>query len=111
MAITKVQSQNEYPVQYMENASYDKDFNILTREVMGYDGQNLQRMNADNQQIYHVNSGGYDYFCFAAPGTPLASAKWRVFRLDGDTNLLYADGNANFDNVATDPTLLNYVYS
>jgi hypothetical protein len=79
--------------------------------MMGYDGKNLQRMNADNQQIYSVTDGGYTYFCFAAPGTALADAKWRIFRLDGSANLLYADYNANYDNVATDPTLLDYGYS
>jgi hypothetical protein len=95
----------------MENASYDKDFNVLTREIVGFDGQNLQRLLADNLQMFCDSDGTYDYFCFAAPGTAQATDKWMVFRLDNDGSKQFADGNANFDNVATDPTLLSYSYS
>ena len=97
--------------QTIQNSSFDEDYGVTMVEQLGFDGKGLQRQNATNQQIYSVTDGGYTYFCFAAPGTPLAEASWRVFRLDSDTNLMYADANANFDNVATDPTLLNYAYS
>lgn len=92
------------------NHSFDDDFGILLTEGAGYDGQNLQRLNASNLQIYSLTSGGYTYFCFSAPGTAQADAKWRVFRIDADCNLMYADANANYDNVATDPTILSYAY-
>jgi len=97
--------------QYLDNTSWDEVFETYVTQVMGYDGQNLQRPNADNLQIKSVNSGGYTYFCFAAPGTAEATAKWRIFRLDGDANLMYADGDANYDNAATDPTALSYSYT
>jgi len=95
----------------MQNLGFDIDFNVPVVETLGYDGQNLQRTVTDNLQIYHLVNGGYDYFCFSAPGTALATAGWMIFRLDSDTNKMYADANANFDNVATDPTALDYWYS
>ena len=93
------------------NAGYDQDFDMPAVENLGYDGQNLQRMNAGNLQIYSTSGAGYTYFCFSAPGTALATAKWQVFRVGTGANLLYADHNANYDNIATDPTLLTYNYS
>ena len=98
-------------VQELQNSTFDSGFGVLTTEGLGYDGQSLQRLNADNQQIYSVTSGIYTYFCFAAPWTALATAKWRIFRLDTEANLMFADADANFDNVATDPTSLSYSYA
>lgn len=49
------------------------------------------------------NDGTYKYFGEAAPGTALATAKWRVSRLRiSDSYIQWADGNGNFDNVFTD---------
>lgn len=90
---------------------FDEDYNVLRTSPYGTSGDNLNRAISNTIQIYAVNSGGYDYFCFSAPGIALATAKWQVFRLDGSGNLMYADANAAFDNVATDPTLLDYAYS
>jgi hypothetical protein len=97
--------------QYLQNESWDTVFGTLVFQAMLYDGQNLQRPNADNLQIKSVISGGYTYFCFAAPGTAEATAKWRIFRLDGDANLMYAGGDAGYTNVASDPTALSYSYT
>ena len=97
--------------QYLQNSSFDGTYGVFAVEGVGYDGSNLQRLNADNLQIYSLTDGGYTYFCFAAPGTALATAAWRIFRLDGDCNLMYADHNASYDNVATDPTILTYDYA
>ena len=91
--------------------AFDPTYNVIRTSPYGSSGDNLQRALSNTLQIYAVSSGGYDYFCFAAPGTALATAKWQVIQLDGSGNLMYADANANFDNVATDPTLLNYAYS
>ena len=102
---------NKHTVQNMMNWSFDPVTNMNMVEPVGFDGQTMSRMWSSNLQIYTVSSGGYDYFCFAAPGTAQATAKWAIFRLDGSGNLMYADANTNFDNVATDPTLLTYAYS
>lgn len=90
---------------------FNPTYNILNVGAYGFDGKGLSILNSSNLQIYSVSSGGYNYFCFAAPGTALADANWQIFRIDGDGSLIYADANANYDNVATDPTLLSYSYS
>ena len=53
-------------------------------------------------------SGSYTYIAEAVPGTATSSALWRAQRVDGDGNTVWADGDANFDNVATDLTALSY---
>ena len=37
-----------------------------------------------------------------------AAAVWRVQRTDAAGSTIYADGNENFDNVATDLTILSF---
>jgi hypothetical protein len=63
------------------------------------------------QQVKIVESGGYTYVCFATVGTSVAASAWRIFRVDSTGNVLYADADDSYDNIATDPTLLNYSYS
>lgn len=92
------------------NAAFDDEFQVLKVRPYGSDGQYLQSAMADNLQIKAVEDGGYTYFCFSAPGTTEATAKWQCFRLDGTANLLYADGNASYTHPATDPTALSYTY-
>ena len=57
-------------------------------------------------------SGSYTYIGIAAPGTAQATAKWQCKRIDesvsGTTIITWADGSANFDQVATDLTALTY---
>ena len=54
--------------------------------------------------------GSVDYVGEAAVGTATSSALWRAKKVDSTTGILitWADGNANFDNVATDLTTLTY---
>ena len=45
----------------------------------------------------------YKYFGEAVPGSALTNPEWRVSRMNLTTSQLqWADGNANFDNVYTD---------
>ena len=61
-------------------------------------------------------SGGFTYIGEARPpGTKYASRAlheaapdWRVQRVDAAGSTIYADGNENFDNVATDLTILSF---
>lgn len=92
------------------NSVFDDETKTLKIRAYGTDGQNLQTLNASNLQIKTVTGGGYTYFCFAAPGTPVSTPKWQVFRLDDSLNLMFADGDALFNNSATDPTALSYTY-
>jgi len=50
------------------------------------------------------------YVGVAAPGTAQATAKWQCKKIDETIGIVitWADGNENFDNVATDLTALSY---
>lgn len=52
------------------------------------------------------------YKCEALPGASAAAAVWRVqkitYAVGGDYTVQWADGNANFDNVANDRASLTY---
>lgn len=53
--------------------------------------------------------GGFIYYGVAAVGSSTASAVWRVFReTESSGTILYADGNANFDNVWDNYASLTY---
>ena len=55
--------------------------------------------------------GSTTYVATARPGTAQATAEWQAYRVvesGGDTVITWADGNTNFDNVATDLTALSY---
>ena len=54
--------------------------------------------------------GSIDYVGEAAVGTATSSALWRAKKVDSTSGVIitWADGNANFDNVATDLTALTY---
>ncbi len=94
--------------QEMGNSSFDPDFGVSVTEGLGYDGANLQRVNADNLATVIQTSGTDTYVGYAAPGTALATAKWQAMKIDSSGNTTYADGNANFDNVATTLSGLSY---
>lgn len=57
-----------------------------------------------------TESGSYTYIAKAAVGSAQSSAVWQAFRVDESSGLviLWADGNSNFDNTATDLTTLTY---
>ena len=100
-----------YSENWRGNSSFDKVLQVNAYLPLGFDGQNLVRQEADDQQMKLVESGSYIYTCLAGVGTTEATAKWKVFRVDATGNLMYADANSNYDNVATDPTVLSYSYS
>ena len=54
--------------------------------------------------------GSIDYVGEADTGTATSSALWRAKKVDNTSGIIitWADGNANFDNVATDLTTLTY---
>ena len=53
-------------------------------------------------------SGGFTYIGEAYPGTSTATAAWRCSRVDSNGTTVWADGDANFDNTATDLTAHSY---
>lgn len=67
---------------------------------------------AGNEMATKVTISGSDTYEATAPaGTAQASALWRAKKVTvsgGTTTVTWADGNANYDNVATDLTALSY---
>ena len=66
-------------------------------------------------KITEDTANGITYIARAVTGTDLADASWQVQRIDestktvdGNTIITWADGNDDFDNVATDLTSLVY---
>lgn len=56
-----------------------------------------------------TSSAEFTYMCEAVPGTQPALAAWRICRMENATGITtWADGNANFDNVAANRTTLAY---
>jgi hypothetical protein len=96
--------------QDVANSSFDKDFGVSTVEDLSFDGLNLQRAIAQSVAMKITVSGDVTYLAIAAPGTTQATARWQVRKLDATSGLVitWADGNADFDNVATDLTALSY---
>lgn len=59
--------------------------------------------------IDQTTTAGYTYMCEALPGTLTSASAWRISRLNMATGVvLWADGNANFDNVADNRASLSY---
>lgn len=110
MAIESNKPQNKQSVQYMENASWHSTLEVLTRLGLGYDGQNLQLNNAENLATKVTVAGDLTYVGIAAPGSAQASAVWQCKKIDqsSGTVVTFADGDANFDNTATDLTAHTY---
>ena len=51
----------------------------------------------------------YDYLGFAVPGTATAAASWQAMRINRATSeLMYADGNSNYDNIWDNHLILAY---
>lgn len=59
-----------------------------------------------------TKSGTVAYYAMARPGSSQSSAVWQVKKVDAtdpnNVTTTWADGNINFDNVATDLTALSY---
>lgn len=96
--------------QWVLNNSVDREFNVLAVENLGFDGTSLQREISGCTALKVTTSGDVKYVAVAPPGTLQSEAKWQVQKIDtsSGTVITWADGNANFDNVATDLTALTY---
>lgn len=97
------------------NQSFDQLFQQLMVEMLGFDGQNLQKQNADNLATQLDYNGGSNpiYIGLAAPGTPTSSALWQIRKLtfDGSNNptaIQYANGSPNFDQIYDNRASLSY---
>lgn len=99
-----------YSLAQIFNDSWDDDFHTLVVQKVGYDGQSVQRMPADALAQKVTVVGNATYVAIAAPGTAQGTAKWQVKKIDTTTGtvITFADGDCEFDNIATDLTALTY---
>lgn len=83
------------------------------KKVYVIDSQgNIIDFGGDSNVAKKITSDGDDtYIAIAAIGSAQASAVWQAFKISvsgDDTVFTWADGDENFDNVATDLTALSY---
>ena len=103
-----------YSLQHIFNQSYDRDAQVVVFEPVGYDGQTVQKQNADNLATQLDFSGGDNpiYIGLAAPGTLTSEAKWQIRKLtysgDNPTQIKYANGSPNFNQIYDDRASLTY---
>jgi len=97
--------------EHILNKSFDNDYQILMVQGVVEDGAgNLVRQNSTDMATKITTVGDITYMGFAKPGTDEASAVWQARKVDTSSGVVvtWADGNADFDNVATDLTALSY---
>lgn len=90
---------------------YDTVYKALSIQNYGYDGVRLQRDPAKAMSKKITVSGDNTYIGLAAPGTAQGTDKWQCKKIavsGATTTITWADGDANFDNIATDLTSLTY---
>lgn len=103
-------SQNKYPEQYMQNTSFDEEFGVNTVETLEYSGNALKRSQSKLLAFKITESGTTTYVACAPTGSAQSSAVWQAKKIDesSGTVITWADGNSDFDNIATDLTALTY---
>lgn len=78
----------------------------------GFDGTNTQAEPAKAMATKITTVGDVTYVGKAAPGTAQSTAKWQCKKIDSSVSgtivITWADGDVEFDNVATDLTALTY---
>lgn len=73
------------------------------------DGKLVQVMRSDALTVRIDEGATYTYFGYALPGTAESGELWRISRLtNASGNLLFADGDASFDNVWANRASLAY---
>ena len=85
-----------------------------TKQLRADDLRNLQITNAAYTMILdYVGGANPIYVCRSLPGTASSAASWQICKLtwngsNNPTNVQWADGNSNFDNVADNRASLSY---
>lgn len=99
-----------YSSQEIDNLSFDDTTGTKVSSGLGFDGQNAQKLNADNLAIKVTEVGTITYVALAAPGSLESASVWQCKKIDETTGtvITYADGDANFNNIATDLAALTY---
>ena len=97
--------------QYIDNKSFDADLQIAGVLPVGYDGSVL-RKEQSKLVAKKITIDGDDTYVATAPiGSDYADAVWQCKKITisgSDIIITWADGDAGFNNEATDLTALNY---
>ena|SRR3990167_7415175 len=109
MSLTK-QGGTAATTQNIQNSSFDPEFGVLVTQGLGYDGVALQRNLANALAMKITEVGAITYLAVSAPGTAQSAAAWQALKIDETSGMVitYADGDADFNNIATDLTALSY---
>jgi len=102
---------NPTRVSDLEWEEHDKTFGVKRVKSFESDGTNLITPTSKLVAKKITVSGDNTYIAIAPIGTAQATAGWQAKKIavsGGTTVITWADGNANFDNIATDLTSLNY---
>lgn len=97
--------------QNIDNLGFDEDYLVPATGLLGFDGVTAKRQPGKIVASKITVSGSDTYVGIAACGTAQATAAWQAKKITvsgSDTTITWADGNANFDNVATDLTAPTY---
>lgn len=111
MAINTGNYKKDYSLPAIFNFSFDPVLQTLVFQQVGYDGTtNPQRPIGQSMATKITEDGLMTYIAIAAPGTAQSSALWQCKKIDETTGIVitWADGDSEFDNVATDLTALTY---
>ena len=93
------------------NKSFDPTFDVLAVENLAYNGSSLVRVSSKDVAAKITVSGTTTYVAKAAVGSAESAASWQAKKITvsgSDTTITWADGNTNYDNIATDLTALSY---
>lgn len=94
--------------QYIQNASFDEEFQVLALENLVFDGANMARATGETTLRYEV-AGSTIYVGQATPGSSEASSVWQIIKYDTSGGSgKFADGDSNFDNSWTNRASLTY---
>jgi hypothetical protein len=98
--------------QALINRSFDTTNQLNMVEPVSFDGYTFRKTPSTlvAQKITKPDANT-TYIAIAPIGTDQATAGWQVKKVlvaGNDTTITWCDGNANFDNVATDLTTLTY---
>lgn len=75
------------------------------------EGAAYQRIQKTNESVRVDDAGTYVYVGYAIPGSDESAASWKIFRVT-TTNpvaIMYADGDAFYNNIWSNRTSLTYL--
>lgn len=99
MAINRNPNQAKRSPQYIQNASYDEDFNVLAVEMLVYDSSSgtLKRLTTDTLGAYKANDIEEASSTLTYVGKEDSAGNWLVVKIDesSGTSVQYATESNN----------------